>query len=68
MYLLVAARKKLGLSQAALAERLGHHQQFVSRYETYQRRLDVVEFVEVTKALGLNATDLIARLESDSPL
>jgi len=62
--LLVAERKRLGLSQDALAGRLGHHQQFVSRYETCQRRLDVVEFVEVANALGLSAPDMILGLAS----
>jgi ribosome-binding protein aMBF1 (putative translation factor) len=57
--LLTAQRKELGLSQEALAERLGHHQQFVSRYETYQRRLDVVEFADVTRTLGLDIQILI---------
>lgn len=50
--LLVTARKNKGLSQAALAIELRRHQQFVSRYETGERRLDVVEFVDVARALG----------------
>ena len=56
---LVDRRKTLGLSQEALAGRLGRHQQFVSRYEIGERRLDVVEFVDVTKALGLAAWELL---------
>jgi transcriptional regulator with XRE-family HTH domain len=56
---LVDQRRKLNLSQAALAQRLGKHQQFVSRYETGERRLDVVEFHDVAVALGLDAADLI---------
>ena len=49
--LLVTARKNQGLSQSALATKLNRHQQFVSRYETGQRRLDVIEFVDVARAL-----------------
>jgi transcriptional regulator with XRE-family HTH domain len=60
---LVAQRKHLGLSQAALAERLGIHQQFVGRYELGERRLDVVEFADVATALGLTPADLIAAIE-----
>lgn len=56
---LVEERKKLGLSQAALAKKLGTHQQFVSRYETGERRLDVMEFVDVATALRLDALHLI---------
>ena len=50
---LVAARKQRGLSQEALAKLLGRHQQFVSRYETGERRLDAVEFVDIARQLGV---------------
>lgn len=60
---LVNARKKLGLSQRQLADRLGQHQQFVSRYETGERRLDVVEFRDVAQALDLQAAALLDSLE-----
>lgn len=57
---LVERRKELGLNQRAVAERLGIHQQFVSRYETGERRLDAVELVDVAHALGMDARELIA--------
>ena len=56
---LVKARKHLGLSQEALAVRLGKHQQFVSRYEIGERRLDVAEFVDVACTLKLDPAILI---------
>ena len=59
---LVAKRKKLKLSQNALAQRLGRHQQFVSRYEIGERRLDVVEYVDVARALGVDPAEQIAVL------
>jgi transcriptional regulator with XRE-family HTH domain len=59
---LVAERKAQGLSQEALASRLGRHQQFVSRYEIGERRLDVIEFVDVARTLGLDAVQLIASI------
>ncbi|MCC2977810.1 helix-turn-helix domain-containing protein [Sphingomonas sp. PL-96] len=61
---LVAARKSMGLSQAALAALLNRHQQFVSRYETGERRLDVVEFVDVARALGCDPAQMIEPLVS----
>jgi transcriptional regulator with XRE-family HTH domain len=61
---LVDQRKQLCLSQEALAERLGRHQQFVSRYEIGERRLDVVEFADVATALDLDAADLLRSLGS----
>lgn len=59
---LVEARKRQGLSQEALAERLGRHQQFVSRYEIGERRLDIVEFVDVAVALGVEPVGLLQPL------
>ncbi len=37
------ARKESGLSQSDLAERIGKDQSFVSKVETCERRLDVIE-------------------------
>jgi transcriptional regulator with XRE-family HTH domain len=56
---LVARRKELGLTQQELANKVGLHQQNVSRFETGERRLDAVEFIDVALALGLDAADLI---------
>jgi cyanate lyase len=50
--LLIAARKKAGLTQQDVAERLGRPQSFVAKYEGGERRLDVVEFVQVAVAVG----------------
>jgi len=56
---LIAERKRLKLSQDALAARLNRHQQFVSRYENVERRLDIIEFVDVARALGLDPSEMI---------
>lgn len=61
--LLVAERKRQKLSQASLATKLKRHQQFVSRYETGERRLDIVEFVDVASALGLTPAAMIGEIE-----
>ena len=50
---LIKARKDLGLSQRDLAVRLNITHSLVGKIETGDRRLDVVEFYEYTKALGL---------------
>jgi len=63
---LVASRRAQGLSQQDVAGRLGRHQQHVSRYETGERRLDVVEFVDVAYALGLDPSELIAGVKVKS--
>lgn len=59
---LVAKRKELKLSQEALAQRLGRHQQFVSRYEIGERRLDIVEYIDVARVLRIDPAEQIAAL------
>lgn len=60
---LTAARNAAGLTQAALAEKLGRHQSFVAKYESGERRLEVIELLQVCRELGVSAgrilTDLI---------
>lgn len=45
-------RKKAGLTQHDLAKRLKRPQSFVAKYEGGERRLDVVEFLNVVDAIG----------------
>lgn len=56
--LMAEVREGQGLTQAELAQRLGKHQSFVSKYEGGERRLDVVEFVLVCDALEVEAKAL----------
>ena len=60
--LLVAARKRAGLTQQDVADRLGRPQSFVAKYEGGERRLDVVEFVAISRALGADPLKLMATL------
>lgn len=61
--LLVEARKAQNLSQEALAERLGRVQTFVSKYERGERRLDVIEFLDVAQALGVDPHRILRQLQ-----
>lgn len=58
---LISARKAAKLSQQDLADRLGRHQQFVSRYELGERRLDIIEFNDVALVLALDPATLLQR-------
>jgi transcriptional regulator with XRE-family HTH domain len=60
--LLRAARKRSRLSQTALAEKLGRRQQFVSKYESGERRLDFIEVLDIASALGISPEGLIREL------
>lgn len=57
---MIGARKAARLSQHALALRLEKPQSFVAKYEGGERRLDVVEFVAIARALGANPLKLMA--------
>ena len=52
MVKLVELRKQSGMTQSQLAKKLNKPQSFVAKYEGGERRLDVIEFVDVVKALG----------------
>ncbi|WP_037500300.1 helix-turn-helix domain-containing protein [Sphingomonas jaspsi] len=55
---LVSARKAAGLRQEDLASKLGKNQSLISRIESGQRRLDVVEFYAVATAIGADPVEL----------
>jgi len=63
---MIDARNRMGLSQATFASRLRKRQQFISKYETGERRLDVVEFIDVAVALGLDPFETLRRLVKPS--
>ncbi len=60
--LMIDARKKAGLTQQEVAQRLKRSQSFVARYEGGERRIDVVEFLTVAKALDADPVRLLKQL------
>lgn len=52
-------REGVGMSQTTLAKELGWPQQRLSAVEAGARRLDVIEFLHLTSALGLSPEDAI---------
>lgn len=60
--LLIQAREDAGLSQQELADRIGRHQTYVSKCERGERRMDVIEFLEIAQALGFNPNTFIRKL------
>jgi transcriptional regulator with XRE-family HTH domain len=49
---IVSVRKRAGVTQQQLADRLKKPQSFVSKYESGERRIDVAEFLVVLRELG----------------
>ena len=52
MAALKQARLDAGLTQTELADRLKRPQSFVAKYENGERRVEVVEFIQIVGAIG----------------
>jgi len=61
--LLREMRLEAGLTQTELAARVEKDQAYVSRYESGQRRLDVLEIREICQAIGIPLEEFVKRLE-----
>ena len=59
---LVRIRKEAELTQQQLAKKLDKPQSYVSKYETGERTLDMIEVIEVLEAIGVNPIDQIAEI------
>ncbi len=57
---LVAARTEQGLTQQQVADRVGKPQSYIAKVEGAERRLDVVEFIALAHALGVDPITLFA--------
>jgi transcriptional regulator with XRE-family HTH domain len=62
--LLRQIRQDAGLTQEGLAAKLGRPQSFVSKYESGERRLDVLELRSVCKALKMPLGNFVQKLEA----
>lgn len=65
---LVEARKAADLSQAALAGKLKCQQSLIARIESGERRIDVVELVILSRALGVDPGEMLERMAGTVPL
>lgn len=61
--LLTRKRRAAGLTQADVASRLGEYQSFVARLESGQRRVDVVEFIDLSEILEFDPVEVILELK-----
>lgn len=60
--LLIEARKVAGLTQTELSIKLNRPQSYVSKYERGERRLDLIEFLEVAEALKSDPKSFLEKL------
>jgi transcriptional regulator with XRE-family HTH domain len=61
--LLREIRIEAGMTQTELAAHIEKDQAYVSRYESGQRRLDVLEAREICQAIGITLEEFAKRLE-----
>ena len=59
-------RQAAGFRQSDLAARLGVPQSFVSKYESGERRLDLIEIEKICKATGISLSDFVRKYEDPS--
>jgi transcriptional regulator with XRE-family HTH domain len=64
--LLVQVRKRAGVTQQQLAKKLARPQSFVSKYERGERRLDVVEFLRISRLLDADPVALLREIDERS--
>ena len=57
--LLVKGREKSSLTQVDVASKLDRPQSFVAKYEGGERRLDVIEFIQICTALDIDPHTII---------
>ena len=56
-------RKAAGLTQTEVAKKFGAHASFVSKCESGERRIDVVELAECCRVYGVSLADFLHRAE-----
>ena len=57
-------RKRLGLRQGDLAEKIGRTRHLVGQYENGQRRIDIVEFYAICTALEIDPYSTLKKWEA----
>lgn len=61
-------REDRELSQSELGLRLGQDQTYVSKYEKGVRRLDLIETIDICKALDINTNEIFDNLRKNNEL
>ena len=60
--LLAKARQEAGMTQQQIADALDKPQSFVAKYENGERRLDLIEFLEIARVLNVDPKSIIDAL------
>jgi DNA-binding XRE family transcriptional regulator len=60
--LLIERRLKARLSQEELGRRVGRNQRYISRIETGQHRVTVIDLIEIAEAVGFDPMAAVRRI------
>lgn len=60
--LLIEGRKSAGLTQMALAKKLGRPQSYIADLERSERRLDLIEYLSITATIGFDPVQGVVEL------
>ena len=63
----VSAREKHGITQTAIAERLGVHQSLIARIESGSRRVDIIEYIALCRAAGVDPASFLVNFAGSVP-
>ena len=63
LFLLKKIRQKNGITQVELAQKLGAPQSFVSKYESGERQLDILELRQICQLIGISFDNFVQQLE-----
>jgi len=58
---LIASRHEAKLTQKELADRIGWHISKIAKIESYERRVDVPEFIQIAHGLQIDPVELMTR-------
>ncbi len=61
--LVIAERKRAGIRQVQLAKKLKKSQTWIARLESGERRLDVIELLDLAEAIGFDAPAFVAAVQ-----
>lgn len=64
---IIAARTAQGLTQREVGRRLGMHPSFLNKIENLERRLDILEFIALARAIGLSPEELMGAVAATVP-
>ena len=60
--ILAEARDKTGINQRELSRQLKRPHTYISKVESGERRIDVIEFIEIARALEIDPTKLFSKV------